>query len=361
MGSSFSGIGNQLKLLTNRINTARPALIVAGLTFALSANLNAAIVTTGNLLVVDVNNSSVQERQRNGTLVQSFAVPPTGGITETTRGLALGGDGLIQVYNGTFNPTLTTIDPTVGSRLDTKGVGFSTANTLGFGHVATSGSRVFVTDDNTVGSTDKGIVTFDFSGGVTSSRFATDFAPSDLITGKADGLLYSLGIAATSSTTTPNLIRIYNPSSLSFVRDIVLPAATSTSGLRGFATRDGNEYFAIRLNNQIVRLDINGAVVETFAVPGTVLGERFIDIDLSQDGAIAVSSDRGSVFLTDTTLTSSTSFIVNGDTNTALRPVYLSFAEVTAVPEPGSTLALTVLSLAGIVTWRRRRSTAPIA
>jgi hypothetical protein len=72
------------------------------------------IAPAGNLLVSD--NSILYQYTPSGTLLQSRAVPyPTGvGQTEGTRSVVVDSAGNIQVYDGTFNPYLSTYSPATG-------------------------------------------------------------------------------------------------------------------------------------------------------------------------------------------------------------------------------------------------------
>jgi hypothetical protein len=149
----------------------------AGLAFLALLRLGTALpvyagsLTTGDLLVSDGSQHAIYEYTPDGSRVQTIDVPPT--PNRYNRGAAVDDAGDIQVYNGTFTPTLSTCNPTTGAWVNHSYPGWSTIGSLSFGGVAAYRDFVYVTDAFTPnGGEPNGIVRFDradpFSQGVTA-------------------------------------------------------------------------------------------------------------------------------------------------------------------------------------------------
>lgn len=320
---------------------------------ALPSAAQAGLVVAGNILVMDADTYTIREYTTGGALVQSFSVAPNGAIPEAARDLTVDAANNIHVYNGTFSPNLTTIDQATGSQATHTGVGFSTANTSGYGGIASVGSNVFVTDHNTFGSPSYGIVAFDTAAGYASSRFATDFSPIDLTVG-LDGRLYALGNESSQASTTPDKINVYDPTTLARVEQISLPSATRLLGLRGLVADSTGQFFAVAFGDNVYRLDSSGTVVGQHSVSATT--QRLYDIDLNSQGTLLAAGDDGHVFVLDSAFTTESSFLASTSADVR-REMFVSFAApIAAVPEPSS-LALLGSSVGLLALLRRRKAT----
>ena len=82
--------------------------------------------------------------------MQQFSVPSP----SDARDVVVGTAGQAYVYNGTFTPSLSTLDPVAGTWASTTLSGWSTVNNVSYGGVAAFGPYVFASDMNTAGSTD---------------------------------------------------------------------------------------------------------------------------------------------------------------------------------------------------------------
>ena len=143
-----------------------------------------------------------------------MSIPP-GGPQEDARDLAAGPDGRVHVYNGTFDPYLSTLD-TAGAWSHRTYAGWSTVNNTRYGGLALSGDYAFATDMWTGGTGDApaGIVRFNLADG-TATRFSTvDFI--DLSVGQ-DNKLYALDYNATK-------LYVFDPQTLAQERVITLPS-----------------------------------------------------------------------------------------------------------------------------------------
>ncbi len=105
----------------------------------------------GNILVS--TRDVLYEYTESGTLVQSYAIPP-GPITRATeyaRDIVSTSPGEVMIYNGTFDPYLTTLDISADSWSHETYQGWSTVNNGTYGGIAASENYVFVTDMKTYG------------------------------------------------------------------------------------------------------------------------------------------------------------------------------------------------------------------
>lgn len=104
----------------------------------------------GNLLVASSpfdQTPTLSEYSIGGALVQSTAVPnPTGVSTELPRDIVLDRAGKAQVYNGTFDPRLSTYDPVADTWSQTKLPLWSSGNNVSYGGLAALNEFVIATD-----------------------------------------------------------------------------------------------------------------------------------------------------------------------------------------------------------------------
>ena len=120
--------------------------------------------------------SILREYTPTGTLVQTFSVPFAPGGDSYIRGIATDTSGNVQIYNGTFSPYLTTLDPTTSSFTNHTISGWSTINDIYFGGLVVNGNFAYATDMSTAGSGGpNGIVRFDLTN-FSATRFASGTA-----------------------------------------------------------------------------------------------------------------------------------------------------------------------------------------
>ena len=328
------------------------------LVLSYSAKADAELFGAGDFFVVDHQNNSVKEYNFAGTLLSTrdISYPGTRGANRVGDAM-LDIDGNLHVYNGIFQPFLSTVNATDGSQVDDAGNdvgGFSTSSTDNQGSVAAIGDHVFVNDINTVGTDSYGIVSFDRSNSYQSLRFATDFNPSDLAAG-LNGRLYALGIVNPAATGTPNVIRVYDPASLdvnnapSLVDEIELPTATSTAGLFAIAANESGDIFAATGSGDLLSLDAAGNITNSRQL--STLTPSLFDLDIRADGRLLVAG-RGRVYLSDTSLAPATDIDIAGSL-----PIHAGFLEgvgAVGVPEP-STLIPMIAAVAFLGIRARRK------
>src|SRR5262245_58600479 len=106
-------------------------------------------LTPGNLLITHGNR--LEEYTPAGVLVQGLTVPPQGCDTVQLRSLVLDVHGNVQIYNGTFNPALTTYNPVAGTFASHFFLGLSTVANVTYGGIGAFGNYVFLSDMFTFG------------------------------------------------------------------------------------------------------------------------------------------------------------------------------------------------------------------
>lgn len=282
---------------------------------------------TTNILVTDFDGGTLSEFTRDGSLVRQVAIPS---MDSGLRDVVQGSDGQVHMFNGTFNPSLTSFNPNTGQFQHRTVPGWSTVNNLSYGGIAIVGSQVFVTDMTTgSGGEATGFVRFDLNTGTTQRFAAPEF--DDLTLG-LDGLLYaSAGYAA-----------VYDPSTMTFLRDVTLQGATD---VRGIAVDADGFIYAASWEGRVSKHDATGLLIDSLFV-----GNSLTDIDLNADGELVIGSRFGDVYLTDRSLAGSQSFNVHGSFEPNSHVAFGTLAST--VPEPG-TVALALMSLSLLVLQRR--------
>ncbi|TWU60092.1 hypothetical protein Poly51_03660 [Rubripirellula tenax] len=325
---------------------------------SLAGPATAAVVTPGNILVMDQTTSSIREFSTSGVFVQSFAVSPAAGAgsSDVPRDLVVDTIGNMHVFNGTFTPSLSTINQVTSAQVDRNGpgTGFASANATNRGGIAAIGSNVFVADAPIGARNEKGIIRFEAGNGFATTRFGTDFIANDLTFG-ADGRLYALGTESPAATASPGHINVYDPNSLARVDQIVLPSATQAMSLRGVAADGTGNMFAVIGTGSVLRLDASGAVVGSLSIIGA---NDLYDIDIDVNGNLLTTGTDSNVHLTNTGFTSQTSFLAAGSPSVPAPRMFATFATpVQAVPEPSTWIALL---FCGAIACKRRRRVASV-
>lgn len=251
-------------------------------------------------------NDTITEYTQTGTLItSSISVPYSGGprpVTESARDLIVDPSDLIHIYNGTFDPYLSTYHITTNTWTHQTHSEWSTVNNVSYGGIARHQNFIFVTDMNTVGDVAQGIVRFDATDG-TAQRFANTLEFIDLTVG-LDGLLYAL-------QGNEDTVSVYNPSTQAFLRTINL-----ANGVRGIAVNEQGHIFGVSWDGNIYHFDTNGTQLNSKASGTTNL----TDIDLTCDGQIVVGARFGEVIFSDESLATVTSF------DTGSNPTFVTFS-----------------------------------
>ena len=171
----------------------------------------------GNLLVTTYPSSDedqISEYTLSGTLVQDITFNHGG--DDLIRDIIVDRDRLVQIYSGTFEPSLTTLQVATKTTQDHTVAGWSTANNATYGGIAALGQYVFVTDMRTAAPGEpQGIIRFDIAN-QTAVRFAEAYEFLDLTIGH-DGLLYGL------ADNDDQHVRRFHPYGLNELQPIALP------------------------------------------------------------------------------------------------------------------------------------------
>src|SRR5262249_2275021 len=183
-------------------------------------------LTTGNILVSDEvfgGTGRVREFTPSGQLVQTFNFPLAPGDGQP-RSITVDSNGNIQIYNGTFTPYLTTLNPVTGAVVSNVTLpGWSTVNNITYGGLGAFGHYVFATDMFTFGGGEpNGMIRFNVNDG-TALRFASGppNGPGDYIqlaVGK-DGLLYG---EFPGTSPGGNGVNVFDPTTLTLLRSLYL-------------------------------------------------------------------------------------------------------------------------------------------
>lgn len=308
-------------------------------------------LTPGDILVSstqDLQTNVLREYTPTGSLVQTFSVPIAPGGDSFIRGIATDSAGNVQIYNGTFSPYLTTLNPSSDSFSNHTLSGWSTINNIYFGGIAVNGNYAYATDMSTAnGGEPNGIVRFDLTN-FSATRFASGSA-----NGQGDYTTVSLGLNGMLYAPWPggspvgNHIDVINPVTMT-TTTITLPFLFQVSGVT--ADQSGNIYAVGALGDgHIYKLDSNGNVLGSIATGFSDLN----GLKLSNSGQLLTASSDGEVILTNTSFSQLSSFSVGSQITTF--DAFVTPPTVASVPEPAS-LTLMAIGL-GVVAFRitRRR------
>jgi hypothetical protein len=261
----------------------------------------------GNILVDDENTttSTILEYTPSGSLVQTFTVPNAPQGDQQARGIAVDGNGNIEVYNGTFSPFLTTLNLSTGAVIANGTLaGWSTDSNPAFGGLAAYANTVFATDMVTPNNgSPNGLIQFNINND-SGTRFAeTDRANFDgdyiQVTIGLNGLLYALYPGMNSGG---NQIDVFDPSTLQLLQQLTLNQQLGAIAVDQF----GNIFGVGTSTGQIVEFDSNGNQINDTSTPV----QSFDDIAINANDQL-VASFGNTIVLTDTTLSNVNSFNAN--------------------------------------------------
>lgn len=233
----------------------------------------------GNLLVC--SQQELSEFQLNGTFIQSVSIP--GGVA---RDIAMDRKGRTHVFNGTFDPTLTTWDPINQSWTHRLIPGWSTVADARSGGIAVFGDFVFLTDMWTVSGPEQGIVRYDLNN-ESFMRFATHLNSRQLTIGR-DGWLYVLDRFC---------ISIFDPNTMNHIDTIDLLALFGLNDYYSIAVDEFSHIYFLEGDGFVRKIDRQGNLLASIDVYPDI-DPNIVDVDIDEIGNVIVSNTFGEVFVT---------------------------------------------------------------
>lgn len=322
-------IGFILFILTALVSTARGATWTA----------ESLLISSSNVLY---------EVSPNGTQIQSFTIPSIGDAR--ARDIVMDSSGRVHVYNGTFDPFLSTFDPATENWQHRTFPGWSTVNNGTYGGIGVFGDSVFLTDMRTFGDNGadeaQGIIRFDFSS-QTFTRFATNIEPIDLTVG-FDGRLYALHPGGSPGG---RFVEVYDPNTLAHLDTISLADIFGHTAHRSIAVDADGSMLIADWDGDLQKIDSDGNLLNDTQLVGDWIGRpisaSLYDVDVGPNGTIAIGSRFGEVFVSDNNFSAVSDFDLGGS------GIFVAF--VTVVPEP-SALPLFSAFATALLGIRRRGS-----
>jgi len=262
--------------------------------------------------------------------VQKISVPLSGSsATECARDVTVFDPSHVAIYNGTFTPWLSRFDAQTNVWTHDTEPGWSTINNATFGGITHRGDQIFVTDMNTglPPQTQQGLLRFDTASS-TWTRYGSFDQYIDVTLG-LDGRLYALSSARVYDS--GGLVRVFDPDTLAFERNINL---TGGNSIRGIAVNAAGEIFAAGYDKTLRRFDGNGNLLSTLPT-----GVELADVDLSSDHRL-LAVGRLSVFVLTDQMVPLSSFTISA--------TYPGIFGAFVVPEPATILLLALSGLAAV-------------
>ncbi len=198
-------------------------------------------------------------------------------------------NGNIDIYNGTFSPTLTTINPATGAVVgNTTLAGWSTINNTTYGGLAAYGNYVFATDETTASGGDaNGIVRFNIND-FTAQRFDSGLGDYIQLTMGKDGLLYAL---TPSGSPGGRECDVFDPNTMARVKHI----SFGFRDLRDIAVDASGKIYAVTMSDpHIYVFDNNGTLLSTV----TTAHNGYTGISINNKGQL-VADGGGNLLFTD--------------------------------------------------------------
>lgn len=278
-------------------------------------------MNSNNLLVLGPSRTEVIEYTPTGTVVQSLSIPAPHD-SDALRGITVDGYGLVDVFDGTFYPSLARIDPANGAVEYLTYPSWSVTGTSTHGKIAGLGQYVFAQDEPTSGGGGaSGLVRFDLAHHQTK-RFVLPTEVLDL-TATQDGNLFVLvSKYEPPNSATGARIDIYAPDTMKLVSSMDLPAIA-----------DQYTVAAVDKLGRIFLGSTSGYIyrVTTGVIDASYKARSYIsDLKVDADDRLIAATTSAEIYVGDTSMAAFSSFQLQ----TSL-VAFISFAHAaTGVPSP---------------------------
>ncbi len=276
----------------------RPVVISSAAAGYASLNASVGVVSDldsyRNILVSTVptlGNSRLRTFSPAGAQLSDVFIPVAPGGDLPVRDLIVNAAGNVEFYNGTGEPSLSTLDPRRGTYTHRSTAGWSTVNVSSYGGLATLGNFIFATDmaSGTGADLQQGLIRFDITD-YSSTRFATTLDFIDVAAGQ-DGLIYGMEftpVALPAVPSPPYNVWVYNPTTLAFIRTVALASPKLPLAI---AVNPLGIIYAVVGDNLIYEFSATGALLRTLSTGGSNLN----DLDISPAGQLIAGGATGSV------------------------------------------------------------------
>jgi Calx-beta domain/PKD domain/RTX calcium-binding nonapeptide repeat (4 copies) len=266
--------------------------------------------------------------QPDGTAIWSVSIPSNGEVALDVAGdIIAGSDGRVSVFNGIYTPILSTYDGTNWSSLSFSGTGWNMPyNTYTFDGLGRYGNYVYASDMALYGEPiyQSGIVRFNLDTGASDRIVVTAGGLISATVGR-DGKLYGLDDY--------NELFVYDRETGQQERVLALPYYVNgiASKFKDVAVNAAGEIFAADyLNHRVMKFSPTGQLLGSLGLSATLYpySTSPIDIEVSEDGTVAVGTIGGHVFQMTEQLTNVSWFWSGGER------AYVAFEEQPPPPPP---------------------------
>lgn len=264
-----------------------------------------------NLLISSQN--VLYEYSIAGVQLQSIYINyPGDSSIEEARDIVQAQSGDVYVFNGNFEPYLSILAQESSTWSHHTFSGWSIVNNGSYGGIAATDSHIFVTDMDTYGAEDIGVIRFDLDG-ANPIRFAKDIEPIDLTIG-LDGMLYVLYPGGSPGG---RFINVYNPDTLAFVKQVSLADIFGHTEHRTIAVNTNGDIFIADWDGEVHHVNAAGELLDTINPECNWSGSpthcEFLDIDISASGLLALGTRYGEVMVTNIEFSSISTFDVGNN------------------------------------------------
>jgi hypothetical protein len=257
----------------------------------------------------DFQYNSVREFGPDGSFLRTITFNYNGGAypsTEYLRDIVVDQNGMIDAFNGTFSPFLTSYSPSSNTFTHTAFPGWNIWNYTDFGGIAAYQNFIYVPDMDTAYQTNlNGIIRFDTSANTADRFFAgTDFISLNM---GLDGKLYALfpGCGLWQNCSYASDINVYDPATMALLGHIAIPSdILASDGIQALAVDQTGRIFLSGLDGVVYRLSSSG-ILDTAEATGF---SYTTNLKIDETGRLIVGQDNGYVVMGDTSLNNDFTF-----------------------------------------------------